>query len=185
MSQHSYVVRKAAAEDIRGTLEMKLAAWRETYSDRRPESFFSAEQARREELVAWWTNGLEAGAEFWIAVDADGEIVGCAGGAPVTDDDADTGARLELQVLYVRSFAQGTGLGEQLMATVIGDEPAVVWVLEGNGRAVRFYEKHGFVADGRIEALADEGGGLDWAGLNEMRMVRGASGGARAVNAAG
>lgn len=185
MPQHSYAIRKATPEDIRGTLEMKLAAWRETYSDRRPESFFSAEEARREELVAWWTNGLEAGAEFWIAVDTDGEIVGCAGGAPATDDDADTGVGLELQMLYVRSFAQGTGLGEQLMATVIGDDPALVWVLEGNGRAIRFYEKHGFAADGRVEPLADEGGGLDWTGLNELRMVRGAVTGTLADGAAG
>ncbi|MBG6084878.1 GNAT family N-acetyltransferase [Zhihengliuella flava] len=166
------MIRQAGPEDIRATLQMKLDAWRETYSDQRPESFFAAEAARREELVAWWTNGLEAGAEFWIAVDPEGEVVGCAGGAPVTDDDADTGARLELQMLYVRAFAYGTGLGERLMATVLGDDSAVAWVLEGNGRATRFYEKHGFVADGRVEALGDEGGGLDWTGLNEIRMVR-------------
>ena len=93
--------------------------------------------------------------------------MGVAGGGPAADDDADTSIGIELQLLYVLAAYHGSSLGKRLMDTVLGDRDALLWVLEHNPRAHRFYEKHGFMADGRIEALAD-----DWAGLNEIRMVR-------------
>ena len=128
---------------------MKLASWEEAYGSQRP------------------ARGLAQGAELWIAANASGGIVGVAGGGPAADDDADTQVGIELQVLYVLASHHGTGLGERLMSAVLGDRDAVLWVLEHNPRARGFYEKHGFVADGRVEALAG-----DWAGLNEVRMVR-------------
>ncbi|MDN5754748.1 MAG: GNAT family N-acetyltransferase [Arthrobacter sp.] len=167
MRINDYTIRKATTEDIAGTLAMKLAAWRETYADQRPESFFEAEEARREAQIDWWTRGLAAGADLWIATAPDGRVVGCAGGAPVHDEDAPTGAVAELQMLYVLAEAHGTGLGAGLMRATIGNLPAVVWILEHNPRAQAFYRKHGFDFDGARELLADE-----WAGLDEVRMVR-------------
>ncbi|MEE1622126.1 N-acetyltransferase family protein [Zafaria sp. J156] len=167
MSTEPYTVRRATAEDIPATLAMKLAAWREAYASQRPESFFAAEEARREAQIDWWTRGLAAGAELWIAEDADGRIVGCSGGAPAQDDDADAGVEVELQMLYVLAEAYGSGLGERLLRAAIGGLPALLWVLEDNPRAQAFYRKHSFEADGRAEPLD----GL-WKGLNEVRMVR-------------
>lgn len=167
MSTEDFAIRRAVAADIPATLDMKLAAWRETYGAVRPESFFAAEGARREAQVDWWTRGLAAGAELWIAQDAAGRIVGTSGGAPARDDDAEAGVGVELQMLYVLAEAHGTGLGLRLMRAAIGDLPALVWVLEGNARAQAFYGKHGFEADGAREPLADA-----WEGLNEVRMVR-------------
>lgn len=167
MSTTDYTIRQATAEDIDATLAMKLAAWREAYGDQRPASFFELQESRHERQVDWWTRGLAAGAELWIATDPDGRIVGCAGGAPVLDEDAATGATAELQMLYVLSEAYGTGLGERLMRAAIGNLPAALWVLEHNPRAQAFYRKHGFDFDGTRELLADE-----WEGLYELRMVR-------------
>lgn len=167
MSTPNYTVRRATAEDIGATLAMKLEAWREAYGGQRPASFFELQETRHEAQVDWWTRGLAAGAELWIATDRDGRIVGCAGGAPVLDEDAATGAAAELQMLYVLAEAYGTGLGERLMHAAIGTLPAALWVLEHNPRAQAFYRKHGFEFDGTSELLADE-----WEGLNELRMVR-------------
>ncbi|MGL3807842.1 N-acetyltransferase family protein [Paeniglutamicibacter sp. R2-26] len=167
MTTETYEIRRAAPEDVKATLGMKLRAWRETYKDQRPESFFSAAEARMEAEEDWWTRGLAQGAELWIATDGQSNIVGVAGGGPAADDDADTGVGIELQLLYVLGDHHGTGLGQRLLETVLTGRDAVLWVLEGNARARAFYARHGFVADGRVEALAD-----DWEGLNEVRMVR-------------
>ncbi|MET0870888.1 MAG: GNAT family N-acetyltransferase [Paeniglutamicibacter terrestris] len=167
MTTEPYSIRLATPEDIPAALEMKLRAWEETYSDQRPASFFENARASLEKQADWWTRGLAQGAELWIATTADGEVVGVAGGGPASDDDADTGISIELQLLYVLALAHGTGLGARLLETVLGQRDAVLWVLENNPRAQAFYAKQGFVADGRVEALLD-----DWAGLNEVRMVR-------------
>jgi GNAT superfamily N-acetyltransferase len=165
-----YCVRRATGDDVPATLDMKLAAWRETYSARRPASFFAAEAARRKQQIDWWVRGLAAGAELWIAEDPYGRIVGCAGAGPAQDDDGDAGPPVELQMLYVLEQAHGTGLGQRLLDAAIGSKPALLWVLEDSARAQAFYRKHGFAPDGRREPLTDL-----WAGLHEIRMVRRAS----------
>ncbi|WP_225873829.1 GNAT family N-acetyltransferase [Zafaria cholistanensis] len=160
-------IRRATADDIPATLAMKLAAWRETYADQRPAAFFARAEAAREQEIDWWRRGLEAGAELWIALDDAGRVLGCAGVGTAREDDADARVGRELQMLYVLAGAHGTGLGGRLMDAALGAHPALVWVLERNPRAHAFFRKHGFVPDGRIEALAD-----DWAGLREVRLVR-------------
>ncbi|MFL4476268.1 GNAT family N-acetyltransferase [Paeniglutamicibacter sp. MACA_103] len=167
MTTEPYAIRLAVPEDIPAALQMKLTAWEEAYADQRPASFFANARAALEQQADWWTRGLAQGAELWIATNPAGDIVGIAGGGPAADDDADTGIGVELQLLYVLAGDHGTGLGARLLEAVLGDRAAVLWVLERNPRAHAFYAKHGFVADGRVEALAD-----DWSGLNEIRMVR-------------
>ncbi|MET1156194.1 GNAT family N-acetyltransferase [Arthrobacter sp.] len=167
MPTPDYRVRRAVGDDVPATLDMKLAAWRETYATQRPASFFAAEAARRKQQIDWWARGLAAGAELWIAEDPAGRIVGCAGAGPVQDDDADAGVPYELQMLYVLASAHGTGLGLRLLDAAIGSKQALLWVLEDNPRARAFYRKHGFAPDGRREPLT----GL-WDGLHEIRMVR-------------
>ena len=167
MPTPDFRIRRATRDDIPATLDMKLAAWRETYASQRPESFFAAEAARREQQIDWWSRGLAAGAELWVAEGPAGRIIGCSGGGPAQDDDADAGAPHELQMLYVLAEAYGTGLGRQLLEAAIGGRPALLWVLEDNPRAQAFYRKLGFSPDGRREPLT----GL-WEGLHEIRMVR-------------
>ena len=54
--------------------------------------------------------------------------------------------------MYVLSEFCGTGVGQCLMEAALSElrsYPAVcLWVLKENGRAIRFYEKCGFRADG-------------------------------------
>jgi GNAT superfamily N-acetyltransferase len=55
---------------------------------------------------------------------------------------------------------------QELLAT--GWSEAYLWVLRGNDRAVRFYERHGWRADGE-EKFGDAGGAR---GLHELRHFR-------------
>ena len=105
----------------------------------------------------WW-------AERWkweqdthrLTVAADGsEIVGFSYVGPSVDE----GVR-ELYAIHVDPRFVGGGVGRLLMVDALahlGDR-AVLWVLEGNARARRFYERGGWFADGttRNEAMGGE-----------------------------
>lgn len=60
----------------------------------------------------------------------------------------------ELTHLYVHPGAQAAGIGRRLMegaieiADVEGHRRVLLWVLEGNQHARRFYERFGFVYEG-------------------------------------
>lgn len=77
----------------------------------------------------------------------DGRIVGFAlAGAPEGEVPADIGR--QLFAIYEFASEHGTGLGAAMMQRVLGEADATLWVAEANPRAIRFYEKHGFVRDG-------------------------------------
>jgi GNAT superfamily N-acetyltransferase len=82
----------------------------------------------------------------------DREIVGIATIGPDRDDPA--ASRGELWMINVLPAAWGTGVGPKLLAAAVqrlaamGFTDAVLWVVEGNARARRFYEREGWVCDG-------------------------------------
>ncbi|MHC6175145.1 GNAT family N-acetyltransferase [Glutamicibacter sp. X7] len=167
LETNAYRIRPATSDDVRPALEMKLQAWREAYAQLRDAAFFDFHTAELEGQVTWWERGLAAGAGFFVAERADGRIIGLAGGTPVIDEDRDAGVEVELGMIYVLQEYYGTGLGEYLLQTVLGQGDALVWVVEGNDRAAAFFAKHGFAPDGTSEELVGS-----WAGLREQRLVR-------------
>lgn len=70
----------------------------------------------------------------------------------------------QLWALNVLPEHQGTGVAQTLMTAGLGDGPAYLWVAQGNERAIRFYTRHGFTADGTESERED--------GMTELRMVR-------------
>lgn len=77
----------------------------------------------------------------------------------------------DLTHLYTLESVQGTGLGAALFDAVLyPDEPAYLWYIIGNQKAVRFYEQRGFEPEGSI---IDCGGA--WGKARTARMVRGLS----------
>jgi ribosomal protein S18 acetylase RimI-like enzyme len=90
-----------------------------------------------------------------VLVAEDGRrLQGFVGYCPSRDDDTDPRATGEITVLYLRPDAWGQGIGRQLMAaavsglTAAGYEQAVLWVLDSNARARRFYAAAGWSPDG-------------------------------------
>ncbi|MPZ99320.1 MAG: GNAT family N-acetyltransferase [Dehalococcoidia bacterium] len=71
----------------------------------------------------------------------------------------------------------GTGIGRALMAHALDDlrergyRAVVLWVLEGNARARRFYEIGGWTPDGAHAERLFPAGGLDWPAV-EVRYRR-------------
>lgn len=73
---------------------------------------------------------------------------------------------------YVLAEHHGTGAASQLITDLLGAESASLWVFEGNPRARRFYEKHGFTADGKSCDLGEAEQDEEIRGIKEIRMVR-------------
>ncbi len=86
------------------------------------------------------------------------------------DDDL-PGGTSEVYAIYVHPDAWSTGAGRALMTEALvqlGDVAVVLWVLEDNHRARRFYERAGFVADGSRKHAEMPGGPIP-----EVRYRRG------------
>jgi GNAT superfamily N-acetyltransferase len=154
-------IRPAGPADAEALAPLHLRVWEEAYTGLMPPRLLDERRARpvAQAVQRWreriaWPHG-----RTWVAEDG-GELLGFVSTGRGRDGSGD----LELMALYVRSSHYDTGLGHRLLVEALGDGPAYLWVLDGNARAVRFYERHGFAFDGRVE---EEDEGL------HRRMVRG------------
>ena len=150
-------VRRARLEDARAIAQVHAETWREAY-----EHVFGAERLASVTIdarLAQWERILAAGqSDVFVAVA--GGLVGFVS----TGDSRDADAEAELFAIYVLPGAWGTGAGTALMRAGLeamrlrasGD--AVLWVLDDNPRARRFYEREGWALDG--ERKEDEYLGL-------------------------
>ena len=150
--------------DADALTDLHLDVWEEAYADLMPQSVFAERRARRAERLASWRGIIGAGAsDNLLAWSDDGRLLGFSSTGPGRDDPAEGLPPLELMALYVRASAYGTGVGHALCEAAISSDPAYLWVLDGNERAIRFYERQGFRFDGATK--------LEEFGL-ERRMVR-------------
>jgi ribosomal protein S18 acetylase RimI-like enzyme len=94
-------------------------------------------------------------AEQWrqhppLVAEDDGAIIGFVSVGASRDDDAEG----ELYAIYVDPTRWGTGVGRELIEAgearlrELGQHEVVLWVLEDNPRARRFYEAAGWRIDG-------------------------------------
>ena len=91
-------------------------------------------------------------------------VVGFA--AAGTSNDDPPVRDLELYTLYVLDTEYGTGVGQSLFDAAVAGRPCSLWVAEGNARAIGFYRRQGFRADGARKQIEQ------WEGLTVIRMLR-------------
>ena len=145
------LIRPATTDDAEELVRANEAAWNAGMAqvvDKKLE-----ELAPFEARVARYREGIGAvppGMRLWVA-EREGRIVGHA---TVTVDEA----LGELSALYVVPEEWGSGvaaaLHEQAVAGMreLGATEATLWVVEGNTRARRFYEREGWSADGETKS---------------------------------
>jgi ribosomal protein S18 acetylase RimI-like enzyme len=125
-----------------------------------PETLASGGSA--EALGEWWSERWKWEQEthrLTVAESDGGEVVGFTYVGP-----SETEGAVELYAIHVVPELVGTGAGRDLMVDAlerlreIGGERAVLWVLEENERARRFYDQGGWKPDGgtRVEAINGE-----------------------------
>jgi GNAT superfamily N-acetyltransferase len=147
------VVREAQPGDARAIAEVSVASRRWSYRDLIAEADLDALSV--EETTADFAEGLAElppGASVLVA-ELTGRVVGYAYVLPTPDADVPVGTS-ELGSLYVMEEVAGTGVARALMdaatdlARAAGHGVLTLWVRQENGRARRFYEKHGMRPDG-------------------------------------
>ena len=156
-------VSPARVADAEALTDLHLDVWEEAYADLMPASVFAERRDRRAERVASWRGIIEAGSSDNLLAWSGDRLVGFSSTGPGRDDPDDGLPPLELMALYVRAATYGTGVGFALLEAAIGRADTYLWVLDGNERAIRFYERQGFGFDG---VTKPEDVGL------EHRMVR-------------
>lgn len=165
----AFTIDVPAPADAPGLARVHVRGWEVAYSHALTGEEWFGEPAIARRL-AHWTTWLTPGTPeadegvFRVGRDADGTPVGLAASWPPRD--AEPVRERELSVLYVEQAWHGTGLARALVESLIGQEPASLWVAEDNARAQRFYAKLGFVADGTRQVDPR------WPQLPDIRMVR-------------
>jgi ribosomal protein S18 acetylase RimI-like enzyme len=102
---------------------------------------------------------LAAGAEETYLVQIEGQVVGFLTLGATRDPDLDTSRTGEIWGIYISPGYWRQGIGGRLadeaerMLKSRGYEDAVLWVLEGNHQARRFYEAMGFGLDGTSKKI--------------------------------
>ena len=162
------VWRAPVAADAEAVGRLHHRAWVDAYGDLLPEDWF--EHWTVDDAVERWRGILAApvpeGVTRVAVFDERGAAVAWVVAGPSRpDDEVEPARERELWGLYVAREHHGTGLARALAEHVLGDEPAEVWLFDGNPRAEAFYRKLGFARDG-VEAPHLE------TGLPGIRMVR-------------
>ena len=123
--------------EIKGKAYVHWKCWQETYPGFVSQAYLdNLTLEKTEEKAFQWRDNI------LVAKDGDG-VVGFVGYGK--SSEADTG---EVFALYVLPEYHGTGVGRQLMDAALeklASYPHIcLWLVKGNGRALRFYEKCGF-----------------------------------------
>ena len=160
-------IAPARADDAEALTDLHLDVWEEAYAALVPAALLAERRTARDARIGRWRNIIGSGSSATLLAWADDRLVGFSSTGPGRDSPTEGLPPLELMALYVRAEVYGAGVGHALCEATIGSAPAYLWVLDGNERALRFYERQGFGLDG---ATKPEDVGL------ERRMVRRAAG---------
>jgi len=150
------LLRLAVPEDAMAVARVHVRSWQVAYRGLLPDEYL--EQLRAEDRAQRYdfTHADALKPRTIVAVDEaeiqSAEIHGFATTMPGRDQDLDGFG--ELCAIYVDPESWGRGVGTALIEAARGHlagtgfQNALVWVLAGNARAMRFYERDGWIADG-------------------------------------
>lgn len=152
-------VRTARVADAEDLARVHVAGWQHAYRGLMPDDYLDGLdwRDRLEQRRAILAGGTVS---TFVAVRR-GDVVGFAAHGPSRDDDLAGQQVEEVYAVYVLEAALGQGVGAALLDRCLAAAPpgaaVTLWVLEGNTRARRFYERHGFVADGAVKTYSVAG----------------------------
>ena len=157
-----YVVKPMeTAEEMDGKGYVHYKSWQETYRVLMEASYLEGVTLERCQAMARkWTDNI------LVAKDGD-KVIGFAAYGPCRDEGAsDFG---EVFAIYVLAEFHRQRVGYELMNAAFEKlkeyKEIVVWVLKGNDKAIKFYERYGFRFDGMEKEVMLGGRNV------ELRMV--------------
>jgi len=143
------IIRKATVEDAEGKGYVHYQSWIETYTGLFPDEVMS-----RLSLEKSIENARKYPENTYVAI-LDDKIIGFSCYLESRDEDLeDTG---EIMAIYILKEYQGNGVGKKLMEVCYKElsqySKLSLWVLGDNKKSVGFYERQGFIADGKAKML--------------------------------
>lgn len=151
MCHPNLLIRPAQPADALAVARVHVRSWQVGYRTLLPDQFLN--QLRPEDRAARYDfSHFDPMKPYTQLAESEGEILGFATTAPARDPDCP--GMGELLALYVAPDRWGQGIGRQLAAaarqrlTAQGFNQAILWMLEGNARADRFYRNDGWLPDG-------------------------------------
>jgi GNAT superfamily N-acetyltransferase len=152
------LIRPAVVSEAAAVARVHVAAWRAAYPNLLPERVLDA--LSEEERARRWERILSTSAGVTLIAEVDGALAGFASIGESRDEDAVPGRTGELYALYVAPEWWSRGIGWRLWAAArqrifdTGFVEATLWVLEGNDRGRRFYERVGLALDpGAVQSV--------------------------------
>jgi GNAT superfamily N-acetyltransferase len=154
-------LREARAGDEPAVADIHVRAWQEAYRGLIPDEFLDElDPDDRVAAYAFEADGVDAPTTLVAVQEGEdcGEVI--LGFATFCRSrDVDTPDHGEVAALYVDPDRYEGGVGRMLMREARrrlweeGFSDALLWVLDGNDRAARFYEREGWAPDGatRVE----------------------------------
>ncbi|WP_235980439.1 GNAT family N-acetyltransferase [Streptomyces albidus (ex Kaewkla and Franco 2022)] len=165
-------VREMTAADVDAVAALRVRGWQSAYADLMPRSYLAAmsvaeDAARRRTMFEEAAATAEARVVNLVSESDDGTVTGWAALGPYRPEgphgQGESVDGAELYALYVLPEHIGTGTGRALMSACLdraaerGFTRLLLWVVRGNTRARRFYERAGFTFDGAEDTYVIEG----------------------------
>lgn len=168
-------VRAADISDSTAIGLVHVRSWQAVYKGHFPQPFLDGlDPVQRSEH---WAQLLRSGPnerESTLVLELDGGVVGFSNVGPSRDHGAAV-TEGEVRAIYLMPDQWSQGLGKQLMGASldhlvrVGFSEAILWVLDRNGQARRFYEIGGWTADGGFKE--DESFGFSVAEVRYRRAL--------------
>ncbi|MCL2461081.1 MAG: GNAT family N-acetyltransferase [Defluviitaleaceae bacterium] len=160
------LIRKALPEDAADYADCVISCWQSAYKGIVPEGYLSDMSANRGQWVEKYGKALADPGDcgYYCAIYAD-EMIGFL---IINGNHKDN-----FWAIYLIEGFRGKGFGAVMLNFAInelaraGDRQICLWVFKENKKAIRFYEKHGFVFDG-TDRVVDWYGGVP---LVELRYA--------------
>jgi GNAT superfamily N-acetyltransferase len=151
-------VRPARSTDAAAIAQIQVVTWQHAYRDILPASFLEGLDAERS--AASWRTVVADPRRITLVVAAP-DLVGFCTAGPARGGEA-SNHRGEVEAIYIHPAEQRRGFGTSLIRAAMqwlaeaSLHPVVVWALEANRPAHRFYERLGArQVDQRLLRIAD------------------------------
>ena len=161
------MIRRAEIQDAGGIARVHVNTWKTAYAGIVSAAYL--ESLSIDDRTSRWKQSIEKAAGHTYVAVCEGRIVGWMCFGPSRDEDGRESH--EVYAVYVEHQSWGRGIGRQLMnkaeSVLLSEKRAdiTLWVLEENHPSLAFYDRVGYVPDGKKKT--QEIGGK---ALSEVRL---------------
>ena len=151
-----FKVREPTKNDGRDLAEVHVRSWQAAYKGQLPDEILdNLSVDQREEQ---WHLTLNSPSNKVLVAEVDQRIVAFISFGPVRDEGLDKNSVGEVYAIYALEEFWDRGIGRKLMEASLATlremncATVKIWLLDTNQRAISFYQKFGFSADGAQKA---------------------------------